>query len=158
VGFNATNTVVEDVIDGDDPSVVIRQQLAPVFVNTSKRKTTLFLKVRLPVESKPKDPTSAARAKLKELGEILIQQDPSMLFYKYKQTCKDERDACPKLSQLPTTITGIQAYMNGFRPSIEGGDVWGNLRIGINEKAEEFLENAFQEANMRKFWLRKAPL
>jgi hypothetical protein len=60
VVFNATNTVVEDVIDGADSSVVICQQLAPVFVNTSKRKMTLFLKVRLPVESKPKDPTSAA--------------------------------------------------------------------------------------------------
>jgi hypothetical protein len=48
--------------------------------------------------------------------------------------------------------------MNSFHPSPDGGDVWGNLRIGINAKAEEFLENAFQEANMRKFWLRKAPL
>jgi NRPS condensation-like uncharacterized protein len=47
--------------------------------------------------------------------------------------------------------------MNGFRPSTEGGDVWGNLCIGIS-KAKEFLENAFQEANKRKFWLRKAPL
>jgi len=150
VVFDATNTVVEDN--------TIRKQLAPVFENTSKRKTTLFIKVRLPVENRPSDPTSAARNKLKELGEILIQQDPSMIIYKYRQTMKDERDACNKLSQLPTTITGIQSYMNGFRPSTEGGDVWGNLRIGINSKAEEFLENAFQEANMRKFWLRKAPL
>ena len=150
VVFDTSNTVVEDE--------TVRKQLAPVFENTTKRKTTVFIKVRLPVENKPKDPTSAARTKLKELGEILIQQDPSMLIYKYRQTTKDERDACTKLSQLPTTITGIQSYMNGFRPSTEGGDVWGNLRIGINSNAEDFLENAFQEANMRKFWLRKAPL
>jgi hypothetical protein len=48
--------------------------------------------------------------------------------------------------------------MNGFCPSLEGGNVWGSLRIGINEKAADFLENTSQEANMRKFWLRKAPL
>jgi hypothetical protein len=151
VVFDATNTVVEK-------DATVRKQLAPVFENTAKRKTTVFIKVRLPVEKKPADPTNAARTKLKELGEILIQQDPSMIIYKYKQTAKDERDACTKLSQLPTTITGIQSYMNGFRPSTDGGDVWGNLRIGINSKVEDFLENAFQEANMRKFWLRKAPL
>jgi hypothetical protein len=150
VVFDATNTVVEDN--------TIRKQLAPVFENTSKHKTTLFIKVRLLVENQPSEPTSAAWTKLKELGEILIQQDPSMIIYKYRQTTKDERDACTKLSQLPTTITSIQSYMNGFRPSTEGGNVWGNLRIGINGKAEEFLENASQEANMRKFWLRKAPL
>jgi hypothetical protein len=73
------------------------------------------------------DPTSAACMKLKELGEILLQQDPSVIFYKYKQMAKDERDACTKLSQILTTITGIQSYMNGFRPSLEGGDVWGSL-------------------------------
>jgi hypothetical protein len=59
---------------------------------------------------------------LKELEEILIQQDPSVIFFKYKQTAKDKRDACTKLSQLPTTITGIQSYMNSFRPSLEGGE------------------------------------
>jgi hypothetical protein len=158
VVFDATNTVVEDVRDNEDSVTVVRKQLAPVFELTAKRKTTIFIKVRLPVENKPKDPTTAARTKLKELGEILIQQDPSMIIYKYRQTAKDEHDACTKLSQLPTTITGIQSYMNGFRPSSEGGDVWGNLRIGINSKADDFLENSFQEANMRKFWLRKAPL
>jgi hypothetical protein len=120
VVFDATNTVVEK-------DATVRKQLAPVFENTAKRKTTVFIKVRLPVEKKPTDPTNAARTKLKELGEILIQQDPSMIIYKYKQTAKDERDACTKLSQLPTTITGLQSYMNGFRPSTNGGDVWGNL-------------------------------
>jgi hypothetical protein len=55
------------------------------------------------------------------------------------------------------TITGIQSYMNGFCPSLEGGDLWGSLQIGI-KKAAVFLENASQEANMRKFWLQKAPL
>jgi hypothetical protein len=67
---------------------------------------------------------------------------------------KDERDACTKLSQIPTTITGIQSYMNGFRPSLEGGDVWGSLRIGVNEKAADFLENASQESNMQKLYAR----
>jgi hypothetical protein len=76
--------------------------------------------VKLLVESKPMDPTSMAHTKLKELGEILIQQDPSVIFYKYKQTAKDKRDACTKLSQIPTTITGIQSYMNGFCPSAPG--------------------------------------
>jgi hypothetical protein len=99
VVFDTSNTVVEDEM--------VRKQLAPVFENTTKHKTTVFIKVRLPVENKPKDPTSAARTKLKELGEILIQQDPSMLIYKYRQMTKDKRDACTKLSQLPTTITGI---------------------------------------------------
>jgi hypothetical protein len=103
VVFDTTNMVLEDE--------TIRKQLAPVFENTSKRKTTLFIKVRLPVENKPREPTSAARTKLKELGEILIQQDPSMIIYKHKQTNKDKRDACTKLSQLPTTITGIQSYV-----------------------------------------------
>jgi hypothetical protein len=56
------------------------------------------------------------------------------------------------------TITGIQSYMNGFHLYLEGGYVWGSLRIGINEKAADFLVNASQEANIRKFWLRKAPL
>ena len=159
VGFGASNMVVEESLDDNGDSIIaVRKQLAPVFANTSKRKTTLFIKVKLPVESKPMDPTSAARTKLKELGEILQQQDPSVILYKYKQMAKDEKDACTKLSQIPTTITGIQSYMNGFRPSLEGGDVWGSLRIGINEKAADFLENASQEANMRKFWLRKAPL
>jgi hypothetical protein len=128
VGFGASNTVVEEVLDDNGEAVTaVRKQLAPVFANTAKRRTTLFIKVKLPVESKPTDPTSAARTKLKELGEILIQQDPSVIFYKYKQTAKDKRDACTKLSQLPMTITGIQTYMNGFRPSLEGGDVWGSL-------------------------------
>jgi hypothetical protein len=173
VGFGVSNMVVEEVLDNNGESVTavckklashgesvtaVRKQLAPVFANTAKRKTTLFIKVKLLVESKPTDPTSAARTKLKELGEILLQQDPSVIFYKDKQTAKDEKDACTKLSQIPMTITGIQLYMNGFHPSLEGGNVWGSLRIGVNKKAADFLENASQEANMRKFWLRKAPL
>jgi hypothetical protein len=89
---------------------------------------------------------------------MMINLDPTMIFYKYKQTNKDERDACNKLSQLPTTITGIQSFMNGFRPTPEGGDLWGNIRIGIDSNATEFIENASQEANMRKWWIRKAPL
>jgi hypothetical protein len=126
--------------------------------STSIRKKTLFLKIRLSVDPKPKDPTAAGRLQLKELGEMMINLDPTMIFYKYKQTNKDERDACNKLSQLPTTITGIQSFMNGFRPTPEGGDLWGNIRIGIDSNATEFIENASQEANMRKWWIRKAPL
>jgi hypothetical protein len=157
VAFEATNTVVEA---STLPTALdmVRTQMAPVFTtSTPKRQTVLFIKVKLPGEHKPKDPTAAARMKLKEFAEVLIQQDPSMIIYKYKQTSKDESNACVKLSQLPTTIMGIQSFMNGFRPSPDGGDVWGHLRIGIDCKADKFLENAYQEANMRKFWLRKAP-
>jgi hypothetical protein len=157
VGFALENSVME-ASQADDMASVVRRQLAPVFTATLTRHHTLFLKARLPVDSKPKDPTAAARTKLKELGELMINQDPTTLFYKYKQTHKDEKDACNKLSQLPTTITGIQAFMNGFLPSPEGGDVWGNLRIGINSDPTEFIENVAQEARMRKFWIRKAPL
>ena len=118
----------------------------------------LFLKVKLPVEEKPKDPTTAARLKLKELGELMINQDPSTIIYKYKKMQEDKRDACTKLSQLPTTITGIQAYMSGFCPSATGGDVWGTLRIGFDSNPVDFVDNVSQEANMRKFWIRKSPL
>ena len=143
---------------GPDSVSAVRKQLAPVFSTTSKRKTSLFLKVRLPVDKHPKDPTGAARLKLKELGELFINQDPTALLYHYKQTSKDKKDACLKLSSLPTTITGIQQFMNGFRPSPEGGDVWGNLRIGINIPETDFLDNVSQEAYMRNFWVRKAAL
>jgi hypothetical protein len=136
VGFGASNTVVEEVLDDNGQFVIaVRKHLAPVFANMAKMTTILFIKVKLPVESKPMDPTSVARTKLKKLGEILLQQDSLVIFFKYKQTAKDERDASTKLSQIPTTITGIQSYMNGFRPSLESGDVWGSLRIGINEKS-----------------------
>jgi hypothetical protein len=116
VGFSASNMVVEEVLDDNGKSVTaVCKQLAPVFANMAKRKTTLFIKVKLPVESKPTDLTSAAHTKLKELGEILLQQYPSVIFYNYKQTAKDERDACTKLSHIPMTITGIQSYMCGNR-------------------------------------------
>ena len=80
------------------------------------------------------------------------------MIYRYKQSSEDEIDACTQLSQLPTTITGLQAFMNGFRPSTEGGDIWGSLRIGIDTPAADFLDNVAQEAFMRKFWVRAAPL
>jgi hypothetical protein len=57
VGFAPVNTVV----DAGDSLDTVRKQLAPVLTTTSKRKTTLFLKVRLPVDKKLKYPTSAAR-------------------------------------------------------------------------------------------------
>jgi hypothetical protein len=159
VGFSPSNMVMEAASDQEDPEVIqVRPQLAPVFTKTSKRKTTLFIKIRLPVKAKPKDPTAATHLKLKELGELMINVDPTTLIYKYKQTAKDENDACTKLSQLPTTITGVQSFMNGFRPSPAGGDLWGNLRIGIDSNAEELLSNVSQEAFMRQFWIRKAPL
>jgi hypothetical protein len=95
---------------------------------------------------------------LKELGELLIDQYPTAIFYKYKQMSKDEKDACTKLSLLPSTTTGIQAFMNGFRPNTDGGDLWGNIRIGINVPEGDFLDNVSQEAYMRQFWVRKSPL
>jgi hypothetical protein len=118
--------------------------LAPVFSSTLICKKTLFLKIRLSVDPKPKDPTAAGRLQLKELGKLMINLDPTMIFYKYKQTYKDKRDAWNKLSQLRTMIMGIQLYMNGFRPTPKGGDLWGNTRIGINSNATEFLANASQ--------------
>jgi hypothetical protein len=154
VGFAPVNTVVDT---GDSLDTVCKQ-LAPVLTTTSKCKTTLFLKVHLPIDKKPKDPTSAACLKLKELGKLLIVQDPTAIFYKYKQTSKDEKDACTKLSLLPTSITGIQSFMNGFRPNSEGGDLWGNIRIGINVPEGDFLDNVSQEAYMWQFWVRKSPL
>jgi hypothetical protein len=49
-----------DDSDGESITAVCKQ-LAPVFANMAKRKTTLFMiKVKLPVESKPTDPTSVA--------------------------------------------------------------------------------------------------
>ena len=133
----------------------MRKQLAPAFFTTSKRKTTLFLGIRLPDDKKPGDPTGAARLKLKELGELMIEQDPSTLIYRYKKTFDDKNDAC---TQLSTTITGLQAFMHVFRPSPDGGDIWGSLLVGINTPAAEFLDNVAQEAFMRKFWVRLAPL
>lgn len=157
VGFAASHTVV-DASSSQESASAIRKQLAPVFSSSSKHKTSIFLKVRLTVDKNPKDPTSAARLKLKDLGELFINQDPTAILYHYKQTCKDEKDACTKLSLLPMTITGIQHFMNGFRPNPDGGDVWGNLRIGINMAESEFLDNVSQEAYMHKFWVRKAAL
>jgi hypothetical protein len=158
VGFSTSNTVVEPSQPGDNMASVVRKQLAPVFAASNKRKKTLFVKIKLPTEEKPKDPTAAARLKLKELGELMINQDPTTILLKYKKTNDDERDACIKLSQLPMTITGIQSYMYGFRPSATGGDVWGSLRIGFESNPVDFIENVSQEAQMRKFWIRKAPL
>jgi hypothetical protein len=61
VGFGPSNMVVEEILDDNGESVTaVRKQLAPVFANTAKMKTTLFIKVKLLVESKPTDPTSAA--------------------------------------------------------------------------------------------------
>lgn len=43
-------------------------------------------------------------------------------------------------------------------PSHEGGDWWGSIHISIDFNLMEFLENSSQDANMRGFWLLKAPL
>jgi hypothetical protein len=52
VGFGASNTVVEEVLADNGESVTaICKQLAPVFANMAKRKTTLFIKVKLTVEA-----------------------------------------------------------------------------------------------------------
>ena len=53
---------------------------------------------------------------------------------------------------------GLQAFMHGFRPSPEGGDIWGSLCVGINTPATKFLDNIAQEAFMRKFWVCLVPL
>jgi carboxypeptidase C (cathepsin A) len=61
------------------------------------------LNVCLLVDQKSKDPTTAGSLKLKKLEELMINLDPTMLFYKFKETHNDKRDACSKLSQLPMT-------------------------------------------------------
>jgi hypothetical protein len=63
VGFASSNTVMEDSPD-DNMVAVVRKQLAPVFSSTLVRKKTLFLKICLSVDPKPKDPTAAGRLQL----------------------------------------------------------------------------------------------
>jgi hypothetical protein len=82
VGFAPANTVVMEASQADDMALVVCQQLAPVFTATLKHCTTLFLKACLPVEDKPKDSMAATRTTLKELGELMINQDPTTLIYK----------------------------------------------------------------------------
>jgi hypothetical protein len=158
VGFAAANTVVEPSQTGVSLAAIVHKQLAPIFAASNSHKKVHFLKIKLPVDEKPKDPTSAAWLKLKELGKLMINHDPTTIFYKYKKTHDDKRDACTKLSQLSTTITSIQAYMFSFCPSAAGGDVWGTLPIGFDSNPVDFVDNVAQEANMQKFWIRKAPL
>jgi hypothetical protein len=79
--------------------------------------------------------------------------------YKYKQSNNTESDACSNPStQLPKTITGLQEFMYGFRPTAAGGDLWGNIRIGFNSDPVSLVANASQEAYMRKFWIKRSPL
>jgi hypothetical protein len=70
---------MEDSPD-DNMVAVVRKQLAPVFSSTLIRKKTLFLKVHLSVDPKPKDPTAAGHLQLKELGKLMINLDPTMIF------------------------------------------------------------------------------
>ena len=84
-----------------------------------------------------------------------MNQDPTILLLKYKQSTKEEKDACTKLSMLPKTITGLQDFMNGFHPTAAGGNLWGNIRIGFNsDPGGSLVANASQEAFMRKFWVK----
>jgi hypothetical protein len=157
VGFNATNTIVEEVLANNEDSVTVAcKQLVPVSANTVKHKTTLFIKVKLQGESKLKDPTSSGREqtkgpnqrgshKLKELGEILIWQDPSSSTSIGKPARMNGMHATSYLSSSPQSQTSAQSYMNGFRPSPESGDVWGSLQIGINEKAASFSRTPFRK-------------
>jgi hypothetical protein len=79
VVFDDTNTVR----NGSTTSTVLA-------FNTPKCKKIMFVKVKLPMESKPKNPTDAARTKLKEFTEVLLKLDPSFIIYKYKQTTTSE--------------------------------------------------------------------
>ena len=98
VGFASANTVMEDSPD-DNMVTVVRKQLAPVFSSTSIRKKTLFLKIRLSVDPKPKDPTAAGRLQLKELGKMMINLDPTMIFISInRQTRTKEMPAINFLS------------------------------------------------------------
>jgi hypothetical protein len=88
----------------------------------------------------------------------MVQIDPTTILYKWEQTSPTEKDACVRATHLPTTITGIQSFMNGFRPKPEGGAMWGSLRIGFNSPPDDFFQNLYEEGRMHGFWTKKAPL
>jgi hypothetical protein len=140
----------------------VTQRLAPVFVASNARTHMLFIRMKLPIPdhtAKPNpDTTKEGRESLKLFMETMVQIDPTSILYKWQQTKPDKRDACVRSTHLPTTITGLQVFMNGFRPKPEGGAMWGGLRIGFNSDEADFFANLQEEGRMHDFWSKKAPL
>ena len=122
----------------------------------------MFMRLKLPIPDHGQrlnnDATKESREFLKRFMETMIQIDPTAIVYKWRQSSPEEKDACPLPTQLPTTITGIQSFMSGFRPKPEGGAMWGSLRIGFNSDTADFFANLEEEGRMQDFWSKQSPL
>jgi hypothetical protein len=163
VGFSENRTeIVDEVMDDGMTFTMVTQHLAPVFVASNVRTHMLFIRMKLPIPNHTAKPNSEAtkegRESLKLFMETVIQIDPTAILYKWQQSKPDERDACVRATHLPTTITGLQAFMNGFRPKPKGGAMWGGLRIGFNSNKADFFTNLQEEGRMHDFWSKKSPL
>ena len=123
----------------------------------------MFMRVKLPIPDHGQrlntEATKESREFLKRFMETMIQIDPTAVtIYKWRQTSPEEKDACLLPTQLPTTITGVQSFMSGFRPKPEGGAMWGSLRIGFNSDTADFFANLEEEGRMQDFWSKQSPL
>jgi hypothetical protein len=163
VGFSGKQTeIVEEVMADGMTFTTVNQRLAPVFVSSNVRTHALFIRMKLPIPdhtAKPNpDATKEARESLKLFMDTMVQIDPTTILYRWQQTNPEEKDACVRSTHLPTTITGLQAFMNGFRPRPEGGAMWGSMRIGFNGDEADFFINLQEEGRMHDFWSKKTPL
>jgi hypothetical protein len=81
----ATATMEETAPDSATAwsQITSRPKAPPTKPKPTLRQKVLFVKVRLPVDKKPMDPTSAGRLKLKELWEVMLTLDPTTVLYKY---------------------------------------------------------------------------
>jgi hypothetical protein len=163
VGFSSQQTeIIEHTMDDGTTLASVQQRLAPTFTTSNARTNGIFTRLKLPVPSHTKNPTKEAtkeaRESLKLLIDTMVQINPTAILYKYKQSNLVEKDACARSTHLPTTITGLQSYMNGFHPKPEGGAMWGAVRIGFNSNPDNFFINLYEEGNMHDFWTKKSPL
>ena len=163
VGFSETRTEISESVQDDGSTYAsVAQRMAPVFASSNTRAHSMFMRVKLPIPDHGQrhntDATKESREFLKRFMETMIQIDPTAIVYKWRQTSPEEKDACLLPTQLPTTITGLQSYMSGFRPKPEGGAMWGSLRIGFNSDAADFFANLEEEGRMHDFWSKLSPL
>ena len=160
-GANDTN-IAEELADDGTAITTINQRRAPIFVASNTRTHTFYVKMKLPLAPNKSGPnpnaTKDGRDSLKSYFQLLIQIDPTALLYKWTQSNPEETDACTIPSHLPQTLTGLRAYMQGFRLKPEGGPLWGTLRLGFNSDPADFFYNLQEEGKMLDFWSKKAPL
>jgi hypothetical protein len=161
VGFSENRTeIVDAVMDDSMTFTTVTQRLALVFVASNACTHMLFIRMKLPIPdhtAKPNpDATKEGSKSLKLFMEMMVQIDPTAILYKWQQTKPDEWDACVRSTHL--TITGLQAFMNGFRPTPEGGAMWGGFCIGFNSDEANFFANLQEKGRMHDFWSKKAPL